>query len=150
MTDLFDTVAAFFEEDGWPVTQLQDRAVIQTGFQGESGQWNCYARVREEAEQFIFYSVCPVNAPEDMRPWVAEYLTRANYGLFLGNFEMDFEDGEVRFKTSIDVEGGEITKGLVRQLVYANIVMMDRYLPGLMKVIYGGLSPSDAITEVED
>lgn len=149
MTDMFDTVSGFFEEDGWPITQLQERSVLQTGFQGDSGQWTCYAQVREDAEQFIFYSLCPVNAPEDMRPWVAEYLTRANYGLFLGNFEMDFEDGEIRFKTSIDVEGGELTTALVRQLVYANIVMMDRYLPGLLKVIYGGLSPSEAIAQVE-
>jgi len=35
---------------------------------------------------------------------VNEFLTRANYGLNIGNFEMDFQDGEIRFKTAIDVE----------------------------------------------
>ncbi len=149
MTDMLDTVAEFFQEDDWPVTPLEGRPVIRTGFQGDSGQWTCYAQVREDAEQFIFYSLCPVNAPEEMRPWVAEYLTRANYGLLLGNFEMDFGDGEIRFKTSIDVEGDRLTTALTRQLVYSNVVMMDRYLPGLMKVIYGGLSPSEAIAEID-
>jgi hypothetical protein len=26
----------------------------------------------------------------------AEFITRANYGLIIGNFELDFEDGEIR------------------------------------------------------
>lgn len=149
MADMLETVVGFFEEDEWPVSPIEGKPILRTGFQGESGQWTCYAQVREDAEQFIFYSLCPVNAPEDMRPWVAEYLTRANYGLFLGNFELDFEDGEVRFKTSIDVEGDELTAALVRQVVYSNVIMMDRYLPGLLKVIYGGLSPSEAIEEID-
>lgn len=80
---------------------------------------------------------------------MAEYLTRANYGLVLGNFEMDFRDGEVRYKTSIDVEGAEIVPGLIRNLVYANVITMDRYLPGLLSVIYGNLTPHEAITQVE-
>ncbi len=149
MADMLETVVGFFQEDGWPVNPIEGQPVVQTGFQGDSGQWTCYAQVRDDAEQFIFYSLCPVNAPEDMRPWVAEYLTRANYGLFLGNFELDFEDGEVRFKTGIDVEGDELTTALVRQVVYSNVIMMDRYLPGLLKVIYGGMSPSDAIGEID-
>ena len=39
---------------------------------------------------------------------------------------------------------------LVQQLVYANFLMMDRYLPGIMRVIYGGASPAEAIAEVEE
>lgn len=30
----------------------------------------------------------------------AEFLTRANYGLVFGNFEMDMHDGEIRYKPS--------------------------------------------------
>ncbi|MBC7340390.1 MAG: YbjN domain-containing protein [Firmicutes bacterium] len=97
----------------------------------------------------MFYSVCPVNVPEGKRLAVAEYLTRANYGLVIGNFEMDFRDGEVRYKTSIDVEGAEIAPALVRNLVYANVITMDRYLPGLLGVIYGNLTPEQAIAQVE-
>jgi hypothetical protein len=49
-------------------------------FQGQNGQWTCFAQVREEQSQFVFYSVCPVNASEDKRLAVAEFLTRANWG----------------------------------------------------------------------
>ena len=36
---------------------------------------------------------------------IAEFLTRTNYSMIIGNFELDFADGEIRYKTSIDVQG---------------------------------------------
>ncbi len=79
----------------------------------------------------------------------AEYLTRANYGLRIGNFEMDFSDGEVRYKTSIDVKGGNLTPSMVKVIVYANLHTMDRYLPGIMEVIFTEHSPKQVIDTVE-
>ena len=34
---------------------------------------------------------------EIKRQDIAEYLTRANYGMVMGNFEMDYSDGEIRY-----------------------------------------------------
>lgn len=149
MAAILDTAVGFFEEDGWPFAQVEGQSVLRVGFQGQNGQWTCFAQAREEQTQFIFYSVCPVNAPEDKRLDLAEFLTWANYGLFIGNFEMDLSDGEIRYKTSIDVEGDRLSQALVQQLVYTNVFMMDRYLPGIMRVLYGGASPAEAIAEVE-
>ena len=149
MGDIFDTMVRFFQEDGWPFTQLEDQTFLGTGFQGESGQWTCYAQAREEQAQFIFYSVCPMKAPEAKRPAVAEFLIRASYGLFIGNFEMDWDDGEIRYKTSIDVQDDRLTQALVKQMVYTNVLMMDHYLPGIMEVIYGNVPPAEALAKIE-
>jgi len=149
MGDILDAATSFFKEDGWSFTQLEDQPVLTMGFQGENGQWSCYAQAREEQAQLLFYSVCPVKTPEDRRMAVAEFLTRANYGMFIGNFELDFGDGEIRYKTSIDVDGDRLSEGLVRPLVYANVLMMDRYLPGFMSVIYGSVPPAEAIAKAE-
>ncbi len=97
----------------------------------------------------MFYSLCPVTAPVDKRLVMAEFLTRANYGLTIGNFEMDFDSGEIHYKTSLDVEGDRLSTALVRQLVYANVAIVDRYLPGIMAVIYGNVLPIDAISQIE-
>ncbi len=69
--------------------------------------------------------------------------------MIIGNFELDFTDGEIRYKTSIDVEGDRLTSALIRQLVYANVTMMDEYLPGIKAVVEGELSPEDAIAKIE-
>ena len=146
---LFAEVERFFREDDWNVERLPTGAALHMGFTGEHGSWRCIAAVSEEREQFVFYAVTETKVPLEARAAAAEYLMRASYGLSVGNFEMDFEDGEVRFKTSIDVEGGELTQGMIRNLVYGNCATTDRYLHGLMKVVYGGAQPAVAVREAE-
>jgi hypothetical protein len=34
-------------------------------------------------------------------------------------------------------------------VVYANVTIMDEYLLGIMSVIYGNLSPAEAIAKIE-
>lgn len=150
MSQLYDTMIAFFEEDEWPIAPIEGSTAVSTGFSGEVGEWRCYGYTREEYQQVVFYSVCPVNVPPERRDEVAIFLTRANYELIIGNFEMDYSDGEVRYKTSLDVEGDQLTKALMKQLVYANVLIMERYLPGLLKVTYGELSPEAAVAYAED
>ncbi len=146
---IFNTVRQFFTEDNWPFAQMAHEPVLQMAFQGTSGQWMCAAQAREDTQQFIFYSVAPVVVPAEKRQAMAEYLTRANYGLIIGNFEMDFDDGELRYKTGVDVEGTELNPELIRSVVYANVTTMDRYLPGALSVIYSDASPADAIAQIE-
>jgi len=145
---LFATVQQFLEADNWPHSQVNEYT-FSTGFQGENGQFACYAQVRETESQFVFYSVCSIKISPDRRTEVAEYLTRANYGMILGNFEMDFNDGEVRYKTSIDTEHDTLSYTLVKNVVYPNVMMMDKYLPGIMQVTYGGKSAAEAIEAIE-
>jgi hypothetical protein len=149
VSPIIDTVASFFEANSWPFNRAEDESVLMTGYQGESGKWPCFAWTHEEQKQFVFYSVCPVSAPEAKRSAVAEFITRANFEMIIGNFELDFEDGEIRFKTSIDVQEDRLTIALVQQMVIANVVMMDRYLSGLLQVISSDVAPKDALAAIE-
>lgn len=149
MSDIFAVVEDFFRGDDWPVTQVEDRLALRTGFTGDNGEFNCYAQVRDEHEQFVFYSVFPVKVPEEKRMAVVDFISRANYGMIVGNFEIDQSDGEVRYKTSVDLEGVEVQTQLLRNLIYANVLTMDKYFPGLMRVVYGGISAEDAVHEIE-
>jgi hypothetical protein len=149
MGRILETVQRFFEQDAWPFTPLEDGLILKTGFNGDNGQFTCFAQEREKQQQFVFYAVGPVKVPEKDRLAVAEFLTRANYGLIIGNFELDFSDGEVRYKASLDVENAELSEALVKNLVYAAVLTMDRYITGIMRVMYGGATPVEAIQEIE-
>ena len=146
---IYQEMVNFFKQEDWFFIPIEQEPVLQMAFQGDSGKWTCYARARDEQQQFVFYSVCPVTAPEDKRQAVAEFIARANYGMILGNFELDFSDGEIRYKTSIDVGNDKITYELIRQVVYSNVMMMDKYQSGIMSLIYSYLSPEDAIEQIE-
>jgi len=146
---ILEAIINFFTEDDWSYTKIQGEPTLSLAFQGENGKWICYAKSRTEQAQFVFYSICPVNAPENKLSPVAEFITRANYGTIIGNFELDYTDGEIRYKTSIDVEGSTLTFSQIKQLVYTNVMMMDEYLPGIMSVIDGGVEAGDAIAQIE-
>lgn len=145
----FAAVGQFLEEDGWHPQRLDDSYVYRVFFAGRNGEVACFAQVRVELKQFLFYAVLPVRVPEHMRGALAEFLTRANYGLRIGNFELDYADGEVRFKSSLDFDGEPLTANLIRNAVYPAVQTLDRYLPGAMAVIYGGKEPAAAVAEVE-
>lgn len=146
---IFSSVVNFFIEDDWQFAKLETEPSLRLAFQGKNGKWDCYAKAREQQQQFVFYSVSPVNVPENKRLPITEFITRANYGMIMGNFEFDFTTGEIRYKTSIDVEGDNLSFALIKQMVYANVMMMDEYLPGIMAVIEQEVEVKEAISRVE-
>jgi hypothetical protein len=145
----FETLHEFLEEDGWYPQRLGDKHIFRVGFNGKNGQLNCFAQIRVDLEQLLIYAVAPVKVPEENRVAIAEYITRANYGLRIGNLEMDFSDGEIRYKSSLDFEGETLSSQFIKMAIYPAVQTLDRYLPGLMAVIYGGKSPEEAVAEVE-
>lgn len=147
--EAFDTLRQFLEEDEWHPQRVEERYIYRMGFSGKNGTTSCYAQIRPDLDQFLFYVVAPVKAPESARPAVAEFITRANYGLRIGNFEMDYRDGEVRYKSSLDFEGIALSPPLIKHAAYPAVQTMDRYLPGLMAVIYGDKPADQAIAEIE-
>ncbi len=146
---IFNAIIEFFEEDDWNFHSVGGLPVLSMPFTGKNGKWMCYAQAREKQQQFVFYSVCPINVPPEKINAAVEFITRANYGMIIGNFELDYSDGEIRYKTSIDVEGTSLSYALAKQVVYANVIIMDRYLPGIMRVIYGDAAPIDEIQKIE-
>ncbi len=146
---IFDAMVRFFQADDWFFEELPGKPVLRLRVRGNNGAWTCYAQAREKEQQFVFYSVLDFNVPLNRRQAMAEFLTRANYGLVIGNFEMDFDDGEIRYKTSIDVSGDRLTPELIKPLVYTNLLVMDRYLPGIVKVAFANADPASAIAEIE-
>ncbi len=150
MGAIYDTTVQFFKDEEWVYVEIEGKPALSLNYAGKSGTWSCFAKAEEDKEMMLFYSYCPVKVPENKRPLVGDFLTRANYGLLVGNFEMDYNDGEVRYKTSIDIEGDKLSVALVKRLVYDNLAVMDRYLPGVLSVIYGGASPTEAIAQVEN
>lgn len=149
-SSLQQLVAQFFEDDDWPATWSDtDAALLQVAYQGNNGVWRCAGRVHDPEQQFVFYSIAPVTVDGEYIVAVAEYLNRANDGTVIGNFELSWDRGEVRYRTSIDVEGGELTQTMWRNLVYANVRAMDQYLPGLMNVANGAQNPGEAVAQAD-
>lgn len=149
MARIYDAVKSYFAGTDWTFEERPGKSLIAFPVAGSNGNWLGFAKALEEDEQLLIHSVIPTEVPAGRRDALALFLTRANYGTVIGNFELDLDSGELRYKTSIDVEGSEMGEGLIRQLVLANVVTTDLYLPGISAVL-AGVDPAQAIRELED
>ena len=149
MASLLDTIVAYFARDKWEFETVPNQPMLQMSFVSNFNAWSCVAQALEPEQQFVFYSLAPIEVTRPKLWLCAEYLMRANYNLVLGNFELDMDDGTVRFKTSIDVEGDRLSYELFRPVVYSNVAMMERYLPGLKAIILEDMSPKSALARAE-
>lgn len=148
MATMLDAIQTFFDGRGWQYEAGPQGRYVRLGFTGDSGELQAFAQPREPEQQIVFYALCPLRVPPPRRPAVAELITRINWGMVQGNFEMDYADGEVRCKATIDLEGTEPTPALLKPIVIVPLAMMDRYLAALVAVI-GGAEPVEALAAVE-
>lgn len=134
--DITGAIKETAKEQGWEIQEW--RGMIKIEASSENGTWQTFCKALDEEKRFCYYSLCPVNAAKDRIPYMAEVLTRINYGLKVGNFEMDYDTGEIHFKTYVDFYGEEDVKKAVGQCIYGNIMCFNNYFPKLLKAITGG------------
>lgn len=127
----------------------EEHCVIQLGM-NVRGKLSSVRMILVASESDIqSIAVCPMNATEDVRQIVAEYVTRANYGLKVGNFELDFRDGEVRYQSCMVSLDGVPTQKNIERTVDMPILMFSRYGDGLVKSLMGFGNPEQDIREIE-
>ena len=146
---MMDVVLQFMQEDQWIFQKIENKQVLRAGYRGERGTWVCHARIDEENRRFLFYSFMGMNIAQANRLKVLEYLNRVNHCLPIGNFEMNMDTGDVRFRTGVEIPAGGLTVPVVRTIVYTNVHSIDHYFPGVVAVVHGALSPEAALARVE-
>lgn len=150
---MIDTVNTALEGRKWRFQKFDEdqRCIFKMGIGLENGKADLVIDVREKEKRVIIYVSGPVNTPEPKRQLLADFLTRANYGLIIGNFEMDFNDGEIRYKSSYVFDDTfPPSEDVFLKSMYAAINTFDRYLPGIMVLMFGNITPQDAIAQVEN
>lgn len=127
------------------------RTDYHLGMSLENGRCDAFIDVRVNRSLVSIYVINPNHIPMNRRTLVSEFLTRANYGIMLGIFEIDYNDGEVRYKSSYayEVTFPESKEVFLRNL-YVSFNTMDKYLPGIMSVVYAGVPPKSAVLQIED
>ena len=144
-------IKKFFEDDEWHFDFNEEEGVFKCGLAVHGKLGDVQVVVTVGSNDFTCYHILRIKASEDVRAAVAEYITRANYGLKLGNFEMDFRDGEIRYKAyDMTSEAEEAPdEEIIRRCIYVGGAMVSRYGDPLLKVMFGFADPDEAVAEAE-
>lgn len=146
---LTELIEEFLEKKKWKYSKLEESNVFLFGITGKNGQFQCVIDLGENEQGIGVYSIYAVNAPDDKRSMVPELLNVLNYNLFVGNFEMDHLDGEIRFRTTMHLHGLELTANFIEEFIMSNIFTLDRYSPAISGFAFGDLTVDQALEKVE-
>jgi hypothetical protein len=146
---IFKKVLKYLEKENLKYRLSEkDKHIAVLGIATNNAKFHCLIKTEETDSALVFLSIFPINTPEKMRFNMAELLLRLNYTLFLGCFEMDFEDGEIRFKTSIICESAGLTDSILDPIVSANIDAMDKHFDLLNTFINQKITMQEAIARI--
>lgn len=128
----------------------RDEYAFRFVFGGDTGRFRCYAQIRVDHEQLLIYVIAPFRSDEAQRLAMSEYLGRVNYGTRIGNFALNFDNGQIRFKSSLNFAECTLDATWIKNALYPALRTMDVYYPGMILVHEGKLSPAAALAEVEE
>lgn len=147
---MFNNLIAYLDNNKIQYSMLEGQKVATYFVRTENGNFQCIADVKESSNIFIFYTIIGIIVPKNKRLVVCELLTRMNYGIIVGNFEMDMDDGEIRYKTSIDYEGSELIDKFIENIISANLSIVDNYFYIILESINSKLSAKKILDKFEN
>lgn len=105
-----------------------------------------------EEGALVFYGLCPIvpdYRDEEMMAKMAEFTCRVNFGLLNGCFELDYRDGELRYKSFIDCEGGVPSAQCINNSIHCIASLYKRYVDGIIEILFKDGSVKEAVESCE-
>lgn len=128
-------VLEYLQQEDWNYEE-SDEKVIHTGIKGENCNYHLFFICEEKKNQMVLIGFQETAIPEQCRSKAAELLTRANLGLMVGSFIMDFDNGDYRFRIGINLEDGKLSSAMIRNYIAITYKMLDDMYPCIKKLNY--------------
>lgn len=149
MEKIIATIKSFYDDNNWKYIFKEEDHV----FLSELSMGNVIGTIKIfifiQQDHYTVYTVINSKVEEEHYPTVAEFLHRVNYGLNNGNFEIDYNDGEVRYKAFVNFEDSNISERVVEDSILVGPAMVNRYGKGLLKVMLGDKNIKACIKDFE-
>ena len=152
-TKIADAIQEFLHDDDWHYTFREEKGTFHFSLSTHSrlNTVDYFIAVREDHYRVLCVSPLSVNTDDAQElARMAEFITRANYGMTRGCFEMDYRDGEIRFRMTVDCDGDAVpTQEIVKNSVYIPASMFNRYGSGMVHTMFSDLNPAAIVRACE-
>ncbi|MBP7951251.1 MAG: YbjN domain-containing protein [Verrucomicrobiales bacterium] len=131
MSPLFQTVQQAFQRMGWNGRQVEQREVLEADFEVYHTRVRLHVQAFPELSAVSVVATAPGRTPESRMGLVAEMLMRTNHELTVGNFELDYDTGQVLFRATNIFPESQGHPDIIGSLVHSALAEMDRLTPFL-------------------
>jgi hypothetical protein len=142
----FDRLLNHFESNEFKFHAEPETKSLQLFVTGDCAIYNCRLQLTHNDDLIQVRVHYPVSARDaKMRPLVAEAITRANHGLSIGRFDINLDSGEIHFQIGQVIRDRELDDDTIGGVFSAALSTADRYFPAVMRVMFAGHTPADAV-----
>lgn len=145
----FTAITSFLESRGLDYFPHAKESRVGFTLGSDQADYRFTIRIAEGWDHLEYIACCPFRVRKELRSTVAELIARANFGMLDGKFEIDMNDGEVRFHLVHFLGDGELSTKMVERLYRSCVFTLDRYIPAFMQHIHAGFTPEDAVFHAE-
>lgn len=148
--EVFNAIRRFLDKKHLHYTASEIMGLIQLDLPTGSMIRRVDLRINVKNDSYTVRALSSVSAdPKDAKSMarLAEFLTRVNYRLRNGNFEMDYRDGELAFKCYVDCHGGVPVEEAIYDSIFCPPAMFHQYGNGILQVM--GVDPAQALEDCE-
>lgn len=145
---LLDAVDAAMFELGWDSRSgiAGGMRLVETDVDAGGATLRCQLYLFEEAGQIAVATIVLETVPAERRPAVDRLIARANWGLVVGNLELDGDSGAVRVRSGIAFDGAEPPPArLLAATLRANVEVARRARGPVADVALAGRDPQEAV-----
>lgn len=146
-----DTIRKHLVDNDWNFDEVasdEEKVVLKMTAKGDNGSYKALLKIEEPRYLFTVFVHSEIGLSTNNLEQLAVFLTRVNFGLIYGNFELHMDDGELRFKNSIYISGSFISSRMIATMLHSSFFLMDKHFECIVQVAYGVLSPEDAIKKI--
>ncbi len=145
MSALHVSVINAFKSMGWEYHVVPDAEVVETWFEAHHTKVLVHAQTHAEAGIVSVVANNSAPVPESHRIAACELLMRTNKELNLGNFEIDWDGGQVMFRVSNIFSPNRFDERIIASLVHASVAEVDRLTPYLAEICRSPLAALNAM-----
>lgn len=128
--------------------EFDDSGLFVLNFRFSERVRNVLSVIDVKEDNFIVYAFFPFTVDitdKDQMQRVSEFIERVNYGLINGNFEINYDDGEIRYKCFVNCKNSELSEAVIEESVILPVLMISKkYGSGFLDVLNYKNSPKNA------
>ena len=146
---VFSMIEDYLKEDGWKYIADKDKCAFRAivNMNNVVGELRIIVFVR--GNNYTVSAFLNSSVEQEYYNQVAEYLHRANFGMQNGNFEFDYDDGQIAYKTFVNTKNIVPSMEVIRDSILIPVFMFDRYGKGLIRLMLEKANPKELIEEAE-
>ncbi|MDR3086223.1 MAG: YbjN domain-containing protein [Christensenellaceae bacterium] len=146
MEDWESSIEQFLEQKGY-AWERNDGLICFT-IQGALERYPVFVMARKD--MLVTLAQYPSAVPDEKCLEMAHFLHMANFGMLLGNFEIDLDEGELRFKTCLYLPGQKPARACLARYLFTPALMLEKYAPGVRAILDGRALAGRALALCED